>query len=87
MALTGEYQFRKVFGGKIVLQVEEEVPTVWSWFGKPRMKRRWRDANLMDLSVPVLRMVVDWRFRSHRLTQVGVERPSGSAKQACPAGV
>jgi hypothetical protein len=27
MALTGQYQFRKTFAGKVVLQVEEEAPT------------------------------------------------------------
>ena len=52
MALTGQYQFRKTFGGKVVLQVEEEVPTFWSWFGKHRTRKRWRDATLMDLSFP-----------------------------------
>ena len=85
MALTGQYQFRKTFGGKIVLQVEEEVPTFWSWFGKRQTKKRWRDATLMDLSAPVLRMLLDWRFRSRRLTQVEVERSSGSEERASPA--
>jgi hypothetical protein len=61
MALTGQYQFRKTFGGKLMLQVEEEVPTVWSWFGQRRTKKRWRDATLMDLSAPVLRVLLDWR--------------------------
>ena len=87
MALTGQYQFRKTFGGKLMLQVEEEVPTVWSWFGQRRTKKRWRDATLMDLSAPVLRMLLEWRFRSHRLTQAQVERSSGSAERANPAAV
>ena len=81
MALTGQYQFRKTFGGKIVLQVEEEVPTVWSWFGQRRTKKRWRDATLMDLSAPVLRVLLDWRFRSHGPTRGEVERSGHSAER------
>ena len=79
MALTGQYQFRKTFGGKVVLQVEEEAPTFWSWIGKHRTKKRWRDATLMDLSAPVLCVLLDWRFKPHLSTRVEVERAGGSA--------
>jgi hypothetical protein len=79
MTLTGQYQFRKTFAGKVVLQVEEEAPTFWSWFGKHRTKKRWRDATLMDLSAPALRILLDWRFKPPSLTRVDVERTSGSA--------
>ena len=85
MALTGQYQFRKTFGGKVVLQVEEEVPTFWSWFGKHRTRKRWRDATLMDLSAPALRILLDWRFKPHRLTRIEVERTGGSAERAYSA--
>ena len=87
MALTGQYQFRKTFGGKVVLQVEEEVPIFWSWFGERRTKKRWRDASLMDLSAPALRMLLDWRFKPHRLARVEVERTGGSAERAYSAAV
>jgi hypothetical protein len=85
MALTGQYQFRKTFAGKVVLQVEEEAPTFWSWFGKHRTKKRWRDATLMDLSAPALRILLDWRFKPHSLTRVDVERTGGSAERAYSA--
>jgi hypothetical protein len=85
MALTGQYQFRKTFGGKVVLQVEEEAPTVWSWFGQHRTKKRWRDATLMDLSAPALRILLNWRFKPHSLTRVDVERTSSSAERAYSA--
>src|SRR5215218_9979856 len=85
MALTGQYQFRKTFGGKVVLQVEEEVPTLFSWFGKHRTRKRWRDATLMDLSAPALRILLDWRFKPHRLTRIEVERTGGSAERAYSA--
>ena len=47
MAVTGHFEFRKTFWGKLVLRVEEEVKPFWQ--SKP--KRRWRDAALMDLAV------------------------------------
>ena len=87
MALTGQFQFRKTFGSKIVLQVEEEVPTVWSWFGRHGTKKRWRDATLMDLSAPALRMLLDWRFTRRPSTQLQVESSSGSAERALSASV
>ena len=84
MALTGQYQFRKTFGGKVVLQVEEEVPIFWSWFGERRTKKRWRDASLMDLSAPALRMLLDWRFKPHSVNRVEVT--GASAERAYSAG-
>jgi hypothetical protein len=47
VALTGRFSFRKTFTGKCVLQLEEDVR---AWWPRKRMKRRWRDANLMDLA-------------------------------------
>ena len=80
MALTGQYQFRKTFRSKIVLQVEEEVKhPFWSWFGRAETKKRWRDATLMDLSAPALRVLLDWRFKPHSLTQT-----AGSASVVTP---
>jgi hypothetical protein len=55
MALTGHFEFRKTFWGKLVLRVEEEVKPFWQ--SKP--KRRWRDATLMDLAAPEMRHLID----------------------------
>src|SRR5215208_7091453 len=67
MGLTGKYQFRKTLWGKIVLQIEEEVKPFWS---RPSaLKRRWRDATLMDLAAPELRPLIDIRFRPHLRSQ------------------
>jgi hypothetical protein len=52
MPLTGRFDFRRTLGGKIVLQVEEDAPVWWSWRGATR--RRYRDANSMDLARPEL---------------------------------
>ncbi|EIM26144.1 hypothetical protein [Microvirga lotononidis] len=70
MALTGRFNLRKTFTGRIVLQVEEEVMGFWSrMFGKARPHRRWRDANVLDLAAPELRSLVDLRFRPRYMPQ------------------
>ena len=63
MALTGRFTFRRSFWGRIVLQVEEEKRSLWSR-SKP-FKKRWRDANLMDLAAPELRALIDLRYKPH----------------------
>jgi len=64
MALTGRFNLRKTFTGRIVLQVEEEVQGFWARMtGRPKLHRRWRDANVLDLAAPELRSLVDLRFR------------------------
>lgn len=64
MALTGRFNFRKTLMGRIVLQIEEEVRTFSSRLtGKNKLRRRWRDATMMDLAAPELRSLVDLRFR------------------------
>jgi len=60
MALTGQFKIRRTFQGKLVLQVEQESPSLWSWCGSRRRKRRWRDATLIGMSAPVLRILLDW---------------------------
>jgi len=63
MGLTGKFKFRKKLWGKIVLQVEEEVKPFWS---KARaLKKRWRDATLMDLAAPEMRFLIDMRFKPY----------------------
>ncbi len=64
MALTGRFNLRKTFTGRIVLQVEEEVQSFWGRMtGRPKLHRRWRDAGVLDLAAPELRSLVDLRFR------------------------
>ena len=58
MALTGKFRHRKALWGKIVLQVEEVKP-FWSRSKPGALKRRWRDATLMDLSAPEMRPLID----------------------------
>src|SRR3954465_2515191 len=65
MALTGRFQFRKSFWGRIVLQLEEEVKPLWSRSKPNVLKRRWRDAKLMDLADPALRPLIDMRSKPH----------------------
>src|SRR3954463_1508416 len=62
--LTGKFSFRKALWGRIVLQVEEEVKPLWRRSNNPSpLKRRWRDATLMDLAAPEMRPLIDLRFR------------------------
>jgi hypothetical protein len=54
--LTGRFWFRKSWTGKLVLLVEEEKPR---WFGgRGEMKRRWRDAKLLDLAEAPMRTLL-----------------------------
>ena len=71
MALTGKFDFRKTLWGKLVLRVEEEVKPFWSRSKPEVLKRRWRDATLMDLAAPEMRCLIDMGLkpwtRSQRL--------------------
>ena len=69
MGLTGKFDLRKIFWGKVVLRVEEEVKPFWSKSGA--LKRRWRNATLMDLADPQMRFLIDMRFRPHLRFQSG----------------
>jgi hypothetical protein len=62
MALTGRFNFRRSWFGKLMLEVEDEVkPVFWSE-GKP-LKRHWRGATLIDLAQPEMRPLIDLRFQ------------------------
>ena len=62
MALTGRFNFRRSWFGKLMLEVEDEVkPLFWSE-GKP-LKRHWRRATLIDLAQPEMRPLIDLRFQ------------------------
>ena len=59
MSLTGRFNFRRTWTGKIVLQVEAGRR---SMFGKG-FRKRWRDANVLDLAAPSLRRLIDLRLK------------------------
>ncbi|MPR12081.1 hypothetical protein [Microvirga tunisiensis] len=63
MPLTGRFTLRRTIGGKIVLQVEEEVKRLWPFSRWHPAKRRWRDATIMDLAQPELRPLMDLRYK------------------------
>src|SRR5215210_4276672 len=65
MGLTGKFDLRKTFWGKVVLQVEEEVKPFWPRSKPGPAKKRWRDATLMDLAAPEMRTLIDMRFKPH----------------------
>ena len=70
MALTGRFNLRKSFSGRIILQVEEEVKSAWSVFSRQRkLRKRWRDATAMDLPATELRALMDLRNRPRSFTQ------------------
>src|SRR3954465_8276649 len=64
MGLTGNFRFRRGLRGKGVLQVEEEFNPFWSKSGE--LKQRWRDATLMDLADPSMRVMLDRGRDPHR---------------------
>ncbi|HYY84246.1 MAG TPA: hypothetical protein VE686_07070 [Beijerinckiaceae bacterium] len=74
MSLTGRFNFRRTWTGKIVLQVEDERR---SMFGKG-FRKRWRDANVLDLAAPSLRRLIDLRLKP----QYGAEAPAAAAPAA-----
>jgi hypothetical protein len=69
MALTGRFTFRRSLGGRIILQVEEEVRTLWPFSRRTPFKKRWRDATLMDLAAPELRALIDLRYKPQFMAQ------------------
>ena len=80
MALTGRYDFKKTLTGKVVLQVEEEVQSLWSWKGNRPLKKRWRNATLIDLTSTELRMLMDARHKPYLLVhRLDVERMAAAA--------
>jgi hypothetical protein len=82
MALTGKFSLRKSLTGKIILQVEEEVKSFWRRSKPGPLKRRWRDATLMDLAAPELRPLIDMRFKPQYRYQ---SQPAPEAVAAPPA--
>ena len=91
MALTGRFNFRKTLTGKVVLQLEEDVKAWWP--SRKRTKRRWRDANLMDLARPELRPLIDLRQKpnyqaqSYKLEELDLDEATTAAarRRTCAA--
>jgi hypothetical protein len=81
VALTGRYDFRKTWTGKIVLRIEEEVPSFWSRGKSAQTKKRWRDANLMDLTARELRVLMDSRLRPLLMAQYAAPGTAAAPKQ------
>ena len=80
MALTGRFDFKKTLTGKVVLRVEEEVPAFWSWRGERPLKKRWRNATLLDLTSTELRILMDARLKPYLLVhRLDVERMAATA--------
>ncbi len=79
MALTGRFDFRKTLMGKVVLRVEEEVTAFWLRSGERPMKKRWRNATLMDLTTPEMRALMDLRLKPQYMANyVDVDRTPAS---------
>ena len=68
MALTGRFNFRRSWFGKLMLEVEEEVKPFFGGDTKP-LKRRWRRATLIDLAQPEMRSLIDLRFQPQFLAR------------------
>jgi hypothetical protein len=69
MRLTGRFNLRRTMTGKIVLQVEEEVKARWPFSRNGGLRRRWRDANVMDLAKPEMRALIDLRNKPQFMPQ------------------
>jgi hypothetical protein len=80
MALTGRFNFRRSWFGKLTLEVEEEVKPLFGGEGKP-LKRRWRRASLIDLAQPEMRPLIDLRFQPQFMarTPLRIVEPTPSA--------
>ena len=81
MSLTGRFNFRRTWTGKIVLQVEDERR---SMFGKG-FRKRWRDASVLDLAAPTLRRLIDLRLKPQYLPDApGAVAPAEVEDAAVP---
>ena len=80
MALTGRFNFRRSWFGKLMLELEEEFKPFFATEKKP-VKRRWRRATLVDLAQPEMRVLIDLRFQPQFLSRTSarpVEMPPAS---------
>ncbi len=80
MGLTGRFNFRRSWFGKLLLEVEEEVKPFFGGDNQP-LKRRWRRATLIDLAQPEMRPLIDLRFQPQFMARTSprlVEMPQAS---------
>ena len=80
MALTGRFNFRRSWFGKLVLEVEEEAKPFFGGDKKPA-KHRWRRATLIDLAQPEMRALIDLRFQPQFMSRSSLrpaELPAGT---------
>ncbi len=80
--LTGRFTFRRTLTGKIVLQVEEEVRSIWPMSRKRPFRKRWRDASTIDLSATQLRPLMDLRHRLPSPSPAIPSEPGSTAPEA-----
>jgi hypothetical protein len=81
MALTGRFNFRRSWFGKLMLEVEEEVKPLFGGENKP-LKRRWRRATLIDLAQPEMRPLIDLRFQPQFMARTSPRLVEQSAMAA-----
>jgi hypothetical protein len=87
MALTGRFNFRRSWFGKLMLELEEEFKPFLASEKKP-VKRRWRRATLVDLAQPEMRALIDLRFQPQFLSRTSarpVEMPPASMTDELPS--
>jgi hypothetical protein len=81
MSLTGRFNFKKTWRGKLNLVVEEEYRSRWGVD-----KRRWRTATLADLAEPQMRTLIDLRFqRKFRPVAAPASAPVSDAALSSPS--
>jgi hypothetical protein len=82
MPLTGRFDFKKTFSGKLVLLLEEDVRAFWLPFRTRATRRRWRRAKVMDLASPELRPLIDLRSRpNYYVPHRGLDQPAARLNQ------
>ena len=84
MALTGRFWFKRTWGGKLNLLVEERKPRR-RWFSKsgPEFTLRWREAELLDLAELAMSPLVD--LGRLQRPGMGTARPAGPRLVEVPA--
>ena len=86
MPLTGRFDFKKTFSGKLVLLLEEDVRALWLPLRTRAMRRRWRRAKVMDLASPELRPLIDLRSRpNYYIPNSRLQRLEDAVEQAAVA--
>ena len=81
MPLTGRFDFRKTFSGKLVLILEEDVRAL-SPLRKGSTRRRWRKATVMDLAATELRSMMDHRSKPNYHVPLRQVAETSAFKQA-----